>query len=149
MSWRRRVEPWVRPFFFLWARLTRGMTLGVRGVVTDPDGRVLLVEHTYIEGWHLPGGGVDHGETIGQAMARELVEEAGVEVEAAPELIAIHASETFKDDHVALFRIRAWRQVEATSRGEIARTGFFAPDALPEGTTQANRRRIEQALSAS
>jgi 8-oxo-dGTP pyrophosphatase MutT (NUDIX family) len=146
MSWRRRIEPWVKPLFFFWARLTRPMTLGVRAVVTDEDGRVLLVEHTYVHGWYLPGGGVDRGESVEQALRRELLEEAGVEVEGAPELIAIHASETFKDDHVALYRIHAWRQVEATSRGEIARTGFFAPDALPEGTTQANRRRIKEAL---
>jgi 8-oxo-dGTP pyrophosphatase MutT (NUDIX family) len=146
MSWRRRIEPLVKPLFFFWARLTRPMTLGVRGVVTDEDGRVLLVEHTYVHGWYLPGGGVDRGESVEQALRRELLEEAGVEIEGAPELIAIHASETFKNDHVALYRIRAWRQVEATSRGEIARTGFFAPDALPEGTTRANRRRIAEAL---
>ena len=146
MSWRRRIEPLVKPLFFFWARLTRPMTLGVRGVVTDKEGRVLLVEHTYVHGWYLPGGGVDRGESVEQALRRELLEEAGVEIEGAPELIAIHASETFKNDHVALYRIRAWRQVEATSRGEIARTGFFAPDALPEGTTRANRRRIAEAL---
>jgi ADP-ribose pyrophosphatase YjhB (NUDIX family) len=146
MSWRRRIEPWVKPLFFFWARLTRPMTLGVRGVVTDKEGRVLLVEHTYVHGWYLPGGGVDRGESVEEALRRELLEEAGVEIEGAPELIAIHASEAFKNDHVALYRIRAWRQVEATSRGEIARTGFFAPDALPEGTTRANRRRIAEAL---
>jgi ADP-ribose pyrophosphatase YjhB (NUDIX family) len=38
------------------------MTLGVRGVATDGEGRVLLVKHTYvIAGWWLPGGGVEQG----------------------------------------------------------------------------------------
>jgi hypothetical protein len=37
--------------------------------------------------------------------------------------------------------------VEATSHGEILRTGFFPPDALPEGTTRASRDRIAEALA--
>ena len=49
MNWRVRVEPFTRPLFFAVSRLTRGMTLGVRCVATDPDGRVMLVSHTYLQ----------------------------------------------------------------------------------------------------
>jgi 8-oxo-dGTP pyrophosphatase MutT (NUDIX family) len=73
-TWKRRLEPLARPFFFFWSRLTRGKTLGVRALVTDEQGRVLLIEHTYVLGWWLPGGGVDRGETAHQAVARELRE---------------------------------------------------------------------------
>lgn len=48
-TWRRHVEPFTRPLFFAWSRLTRGKTLGVRGVAVDGDGRVLLVKHTYLQ----------------------------------------------------------------------------------------------------
>ena len=42
-TWRTRIEPFTRPLFFAWSRMSRGMTLGVRGLAVDPEGRVLLV----------------------------------------------------------------------------------------------------------
>ena len=54
---------------------------GAYGVVTDPDGRILLTKiapgYPGAGRWHLPGGGTDHGESPEAALARELVEEAG------------------------------------------------------------------------
>lgn len=147
MTWRRAVEPFTRPLFFAWSRLTRGKTLGVRGIVLDEAGRVLLVEHTYLHGWWLPGGGVDKGETAEQALIRELREEAGVEPIGRPRLLSVHANERFfPGDHVLVYRVERWRPVEATSHGEILQAGFFGPDDLPEGTTRATRDRIAEAL---
>ena len=144
MLWRRRIEPFARPFFQAYGRLSRGATLGVRGLALDGEGRVLLVEHTYLPGWHLPGGGVERGETAEQAMVKEMLEEAGAEVIGRPRLLSIHDNRrAFRGDHVLLYRIDRWRQVEATQRGEIFQVGFFAPDALPEGTTRATRNRIK------
>ena len=57
------LEPFARPFVRLYARTRRGMTLGVRGLVTNEAGEVLLIKHTYLAGWYLPGGGVERGET--------------------------------------------------------------------------------------
>ncbi len=59
-------------------RVTRGMTLGVRGVVIDGEGRMLVVKQSYTHGWIFPGGGVERGETVLEALGRELHEEAGV-----------------------------------------------------------------------
>jgi ADP-ribose pyrophosphatase YjhB (NUDIX family) len=149
MPWRRRIEPFTRPLFFAFARLKRGMTLGVRAVVTDDQGRVLLVEHTYVPGWHLPGGGVERGETAETAVVRELQEEAGVAPIGRPRLISVHANEAyFRGDHVLVYRIEAWREVASSAQGEILRRDFFARDALPDDTSAATHRRIAEALDA-
>ncbi|MBW8733295.1 MAG: NUDIX domain-containing protein [Asticcacaulis sp.] len=146
-DWKRIVEPYSRPLFFAWSRLTRGKTLGVRGLVLDDQGRVLLIEHTYVEGWWLPGGGVDAGETTHAAVARELREEAGINPIETPTLLSVHSNETFfPGDHVLLFRVERWERCEMTSHGEIKNVDFFAPDALPDNTNRGTRRRIEEAL---
>jgi ADP-ribose pyrophosphatase YjhB (NUDIX family) len=147
MTWRRRVEPLTRPLFFAFSRATRGMTLGVRGVVTDPEDRVLLIEHTYLHGWWLPGGGVDRGETIEHALARELVEEAGVRPTSRPKLLSVHSNEPFfRGDHILVYRVRDWEPVQATSRGEVLNAQFFPLDDLPHNVNPPSRRRIAEAF---
>ena len=87
MPWQRRLTPILQPLYRVYSRFSRGMTLGVRGLVLNGAGEVLLVEHTYLAGWHMPGGGVERGETGEEALARELVEEAGVRLTAPPVLL--------------------------------------------------------------
>lgn len=56
--------------------------LSAHAVVTDEYGHVLLLKATYGERrWGLPGGALDHGETVQDALARECAEELGAEVE--------------------------------------------------------------------
>lgn len=101
----------------------------------------------YVPGWHLPGGGVDRGETPEAAIARELEEEAGVRPVGRPRLLSTHDNgRSFPGDHVLLYRIDRWTTGPATARGEILQTGWFAPNALPDGTTGATRRRITEAM---
>jgi ADP-ribose pyrophosphatase YjhB (NUDIX family) len=147
MTWRRRIEPFTRPLVHAVFRLTRGLTLGVRAVVTDEAGKVLLIEHTYIKGWSLPGGGVERGETAETAVVRELAEEAGVRALSRPRLVSAHSNEVLHPgDHVLVYRVDAWEPCASDAAGEIHAVGWFPLDALPEETTRATRRRIAEAL---
>jgi ADP-ribose pyrophosphatase YjhB (NUDIX family) len=142
---RRQIGPLLNPAFRAWWRLSRSMTLGVRGVAEDANGQILLVRHTYKEGWYLPGGGVERGQTAEQALVMEMQQEAGVGVVGAPELFGVYLNEPgFRGDHVFLFRALTWRAVRADNRGEISELGFFPRMALPAGTTPATRARLAE-----
>ena len=93
---RKRFEPQLRRVFHLYWRFARGMTLGVRGVVLDGENRVFLVKHSYVSGWHLPGGGVEVGESFIEALRRELMEEGRVEMTAEPALHGMRTVETMR-----------------------------------------------------
>ena len=145
MNWRVRIEPFTRPLFFAWSRLQRGMTLGVRSVAVDAQGRVMLVKHTYLAGWGLPGGGVDRGEATGDAAARELFEETGLRVTAPGRLVSVHSNERiFKGDHVLVYRFDAFEAGALTHHGEIAETGWFDPRSLPEDAHRSTRDRMAE-----
>jgi 8-oxo-dGTP pyrophosphatase MutT (NUDIX family) len=137
-----------RPFMHFYWRLTRGLTLGVRGLVIDGQGRVFLVKHTYVRGWHLPGGGVEPGETMLDALARELKEEANIELVGAPKPFGIYFQATVsRRDHVVLFVIRHFRQpAPPVPDYEIMAHGFFPHDALPQDTSAATRARIAEVM---
>ena len=128
--------------------LTRAMTLGVRAIVIDAQGRVLLVRHTYVAGWYLPGGGVERGQTMRDALARELVEECCVRLTGEPELRTIHLHTA--RDHVALYVVRDFVQDAPKQPDmEIAETGFFAPGDLPHGATTATRARLAEVFDGT
>lgn len=130
----------------LYFRFARGMTLGVRVVAIREGREVLLLRHTYVEGWHFPGGGVEVGQTLQEAAIRELMEEAAI-APAGP--LALHGiffnRGMSRRDHVAVFVLRDFTVtgVKQPDR-EIAEIGFFPLDALPAGTTAATRRRLQE-----
>jgi ADP-ribose pyrophosphatase YjhB (NUDIX family) len=147
-DFRKSFEPVLRRVFHLYWRFARGMTLGVRAVVLDGDNRVFLVKHSYVTGWHLPGGGVEVGETFRDALRRELAEEGRIELSGEPVLHGLFFnSHVSRRDHVAVYLIRHFRQDRLPEPNrEIVACGFFAAGALPADTTEGTRLRISEVL---
>jgi 8-oxo-dGTP pyrophosphatase MutT (NUDIX family) len=147
-SLRRALEPALRRVFHLYWRFARGMTLGVRAVVLDGDNRVFLVRHSYVAGWHLPGGGVEVGETFREALRRELAEEGRIELSGEPALHGIFLnSHVSRRDHVAVYLVRQFKQDRPPEPNrEIVACGFFETSALPAETTDGTRLRIAEVL---
>jgi len=116
--------------------------------VLDSENRVFLVKHSYVSGWHLPGGGVEVGETLREALQRELAEEGQIEITGEPALHGIFLnSHVSSRDHVAVYLVRHFTQDRLPEpNSEIIACDFFDTRALPEETTLGTRLRISEAL---
>src|SRR5262249_18804493 len=116
----------------------------------DDKGRVMLVRHSYVEGWYLPGGGIESGETAIDAIVREMMEEAGIEATEPPLLFGFYANHVlFRNDHVLVYRFPTWRPGAHASVGEIPGRRFFALNALPDEVTAGTRRRLAEVFEGA
>lgn len=143
---RSRVAVWLFHRVFI---LTRGMTLGVRAACFDSEGRIFLVRHTYVPGWYMPGGGVERNETVLEALEKEIREEGNLVMTSAPSLFHVYYnSRISKRDHVLLYRVQVEQTAPRLPDREIAESGFFSLDALPENTTTATLARVRELSGA-
>ena len=116
----------------------------MRAIVLGPDGRFLLVKHTYDRYWYLPGGGRRETEPVEHALARELREELGIRDARCERRLGTYYSEREgKRDTIDVFVVHA-DTVEKLQRLEIAEAGWFDADALPVDISPATLRRIQE-----
>lgn len=137
----------ITKFFHISFLFTRPLTMGVRVILLDQSKtKVLLVNHTYVDGWHFPGGGVDAGETIEDAALRELREECSIAPTNTLTLHAVHFHKKVNNrDHVAVFHGLADEETLGfTPSREIKEAKFYPLDNLPSTITEPTRQRLEE-----
>ena len=141
----------LRRLLHLYWRFTRPMTLGVRAAVLHPEKGVFLVRHGYVSGWQMPGGGVDAGETLYDAMVRELSEETHIEPVGPAALHGMFFNRYVSNrDHVAVYVVRTFREgAPRTPNAEIREGRFFALDALPAEITRGTRARLAEIVDGA
>lgn len=126
--------------------MRRGLTIGVRAIVRSGDGEFLLVRHTYTLGWHFPGGGVETGETMEQALSNELLQETGLQIVGRPVLHGVfHNDGVSNRDHVLAYLCNVQGSVNnKPTTMEIAEIGYFKNGSLPPDTDLGTVGRIRE-----
>ncbi len=119
-------------------------TVGVSAVVLDAEDRVLLFRHYLrsIQGWGLPGGFVGRGESLEDALGRELEEEAQLTVQVL-RLLEARVAEAHHLDICYLARVRDGQL--RIDPNEVRAGEFFALNALPPTLDAGTRRMIDLA----
>ena len=116
--------------------------IGVNALIFDDEGRILLGHRRDINWWNLPGGGMEAGETVDEALCREVSEETGLKV-TVDQLVGVY-SKPQKQEVVLTFLCHPiGGTLKATE--EARENRYFAPEALPQNTLPKHRQRIEDA----
>ena len=108
------------------------------------EGKVLLVRHSYVPGWLLPGGGVARAEPAEHAVIREMREEIGLLRSAPPVLFGIYSRKTgWATNVIVLYRLDD-AEFTFMPNLEIREIQFVDPLAPPEGTPNSVRNRLRE-----
>jgi 8-oxo-dGTP pyrophosphatase MutT (NUDIX family) len=127
-----------------------GKILGARALVVkdNPQDKkqVLLVRHTYTQGWYTIGGLIDRGETPKHAVIREVEEEAGIRIQ-DPKLLGVYYTHYHKrDDYILFYLADSFAEVHTRPSPEIAEVKWFDVNALPADISPSTQRRIDEYL---
>jgi ADP-ribose pyrophosphatase YjhB (NUDIX family) len=123
-------------------------TVGVFAAIFDESRRILCVKHEYGRKlWHLPGGGVEPGESVHEALRRETREETGYLIEPKG-LIGVYSAPS-RDDVVLFFEAtitgrEAWQAGE-----EISQVAFFGQGELPDPMHPWQQTRVQDAFQSA
>ena len=132
-------------------RYNTGYNLGVGGAVVK-DGRLLLVRRASRRGrgnWQIPGGFVERGETMEQAVVREVAEESGVTAEVEGVLGIRNRSDSDSDNSTyVILALRPISGEPTPDEHEVDRAGYFSLEEIDalEQMPPINREVARRAL---
>lgn len=145
-----RFKPWTQPAF-LWPEAIKA---AVTAVLFDEEGQVLLMRRRDNGLWGLPTGHVEPGESVTDAIRREVLEETGLEIEVT-RLIGVYSDPNtqimnYPDGRIVHFVTSCFecKQVGGALADETAESlevRFFKPDQLPDDMLAMHSNRIEDA----
>ena len=141
------MEKFITKILHIFFGITRPLTMGARCIIHDGAGSVMLVRHTYISGWHLPGGGIEVGETCENALIREIIQECRIEITEKPVLFGVYLNSIVSArDHVILYVSSSWnyKQDLPSKRLEIADSAMFNLTDLPINIDPSTRKRLDE-----
>jgi 8-oxo-dGTP diphosphatase len=116
--------------------LLRRPVVGLVALARVPDGRVVLIRRGDTGGWGLPGGTLEWGESLRASLARELAEEAGVELLDAGELLGVYSA-PWRDPRFHAVTVVVAARVSLPTRPqanplEVLEVKLFDEAALPD-----------------
>jgi len=123
-------------------RSTYIFRIGVFAII-ESEGKLLLARRSDIGWWNLPGGGMEAGEAVDEALKREVREEVGIEI-SIEQLVGVY-SKPQKSEVVLTFWCHPISGTPGTS-DEVSESGWFAPDNLPEPLLPKHHQRLTDAL---
>jgi len=152
-TWKNRIarsmqRPFLRQFMHWGIRLfVPKRPVGVGLVLTDQNGRVLLLRHVFHpeHPWGLPGGWLKRHETPQDGALRELQEETGLTAVLGPVLAIDDIDQPFHIGIIFLAWLPAGQPTPLTLSSEIIAADWFRPDDLPD-LLPFHQRAIETAV---
>ncbi len=126
-----------------WRGLMKHPLAGCSVIITDFNGNLLLLRHSYgPQGWALPGGGLSKGEDASEAALREVHEELGLELSAVT-LIGTIDEVISGAPHTAYLFTAVCDDHPKPDQREVLEARFFPLHSLPEPLNERTRARLE------
>ena len=120
------------------------VALGAHAMIVDTGGKVVLARHSYRGGLSFPGGGVNRGEAVIDALLRELREEIGTVRSDPPLFFGLYTRRTgWATNVIVLYRLMN-AEVEFRPNLEVRELVFADPANPPAGTSGGTARRLAE-----
>ena len=124
------------PVYKAYCFIFRPKSLGVKIIVENNNGKILMTKISYAhKKWVFPGGGVEKGESFGEAAKRELEEEVGIKTENLIEIGEYTSERNFKKNIVKCFYFKTDSSLVKIDNFEVSEANWYFPNQFPENSS--------------